>query len=68
MDGIPLDGFIAKDDIELKSKMTQLIESVGMRAIDAEPRVRTRQLEASNAFEMNAYYNYLAEVCIMDNN
>lgn len=52
----------------MKSKMTQLIESIGMRAIDAAPRVRTRQLEASNAFEMNAYYNYLAEVCIMDNN
>jgi len=44
--GQPLDVFIASDDAEAKTKITQLVESAGMRAIDAGPLVRARELEA----------------------
>ncbi len=44
--GQPLDIFIAGDDAEAKAKVTQMIESMGMRAIDAGPLMRAQQLEA----------------------
>lgn len=42
----PLDIFIAGDDADAKAKIARLIESGGMRSIDAGPLVRARQLEA----------------------
>ncbi len=44
--GMPLDVFIAGDDPGAKAKVIQLVESGGMRAIDAGPLVRARELEA----------------------
>ena len=43
--GQPLDVFIAGDDADAKSKVSQLAKDGGMRAIDAGPLHRARQLE-----------------------
>ncbi len=44
--GQPLDVFIAGDDADAKSKISQLVTDGGMRAIDAGPLHRARQIEA----------------------
>ena len=44
--GQPLDVFIAGDDSDAKSKVSQLVTDGGMRAIDAGPLHRARQIEA----------------------
>jgi NADPH-dependent F420 reductase len=44
--GQPLDVFIAGDDSDAKSKVSQLVTDGGMRAIDAGPLHRVRQIEA----------------------
>lgn len=44
--GQPLDVFIAGDDTDAKSKVSTLIKDGGMRAIDAGPLSRARQIEA----------------------
>lgn len=44
--GQPLDVFIAGDDAEAKRKVAQLVTDGGMRAIDAGPLSRARQIEA----------------------
>ena len=46
VDGQPLDVFIAGDDADAKSKISQLVTDGGMRAIDAGPLHRARQIEA----------------------
>ena len=46
VDGKQLDVFIAGDDTEAKAKVKQLIDDGGLRAIDAGPLSRARQLEA----------------------
>ncbi len=46
VDGKKLDVFIAGDDTEAKAKVKQLINDGGLRAIDAGPLSRARQLEA----------------------
>ncbi|MBI5953573.1 MAG: NAD(P)-binding domain-containing protein [Chloroflexi bacterium] len=43
--GQPLDVFIAGDDADAKSKVSQLVADGGMRAIDAGPLHRARQIE-----------------------
>ncbi len=43
--GQPLDVFIAGDDADAKSKVSQLVKDGGMRAIDAGPLHRAHQLE-----------------------
>lgn len=43
--GQPLDVFIAGDDGEAKAVISQLVEAGGLRAIDAGPLSRARQLE-----------------------
>jgi len=43
--GQPLDVFIAGDDAGAKSKVSQLVTDGGMRAIDAGPLSRARQIE-----------------------
>ena len=44
--GQPLDVFIAGDDADAKSKVSQLVTDGGMRAIDAGPLHRARQIES----------------------
>lgn len=43
--GQPLDVFIAGDDADAKSKVAELVNDGGMRAVDAGPLLRARQLE-----------------------
>lgn len=46
VEGKPLDVFIAGDDADAKAKAAQLVTDGGMRAIDAGPLSRARQIEA----------------------
>ncbi|HEX6022032.1 MAG TPA: NAD(P)-binding domain-containing protein [Solirubrobacter sp.] len=50
--GQPLDVFIASDDADAKAAVKQLIEDGGMRAIDAGPLARARELEAAGYLHM----------------
>ena len=43
--GQPLDVFIAGDDADAKAKVAQLVTDGGMRAVDAGPLSRARQIE-----------------------
>lgn len=43
--GQPLDVFIAGDDADAKSKVAQIVTDGGMRAVDAGPLSRARQIE-----------------------
>ena len=43
--GQPLDVFIAGDDADAKSKVSQLVTDGGMRAVDTGPLSRARQIE-----------------------
>lgn len=52
IDGEQLDVFIAGDDQEAKAKVTELISSGDMRAIDAGHLVRARELEAMALLHM----------------
>jgi predicted dinucleotide-binding enzyme len=44
--GQPLDVFIAGDDADAKAKVAQIVTDGGMRAVDAGPLSRARQIEA----------------------
>ena len=44
--GQPLDVFVAGDDADAKAAISELVSSGGLRAVDAGPLERTRQLEA----------------------
>jgi predicted dinucleotide-binding enzyme len=50
--GQPLDVFIASDDAEAKATISRLVEAGGLRAIDAGPLQRARQLEAVGLLHM----------------
>lgn len=45
VDGIQLDGFVAADDPAAKATVLELVDSIGLRAIDAGPLARAQQLE-----------------------
>jgi predicted dinucleotide-binding enzyme len=45
VDGIQLDGFVAADDPIAKATVLELVDSIGLRAIDAGPLGRAQQLE-----------------------
>lgn len=45
VDGIQLDGFVAADDAAAKATVLELVESIGLRPIDAGPLDRAQQLE-----------------------
>jgi 8-hydroxy-5-deazaflavin:NADPH oxidoreductase len=45
VEGVPLDVLLAGDDGEAKAEVARLVEAGGMRAIDAGPLRRARQLE-----------------------
>jgi predicted dinucleotide-binding enzyme len=46
VDGTQLDGFVAADDADAKSKTLELVRSIGFRPIDAGPLTMARALEA----------------------
>jgi predicted dinucleotide-binding enzyme len=50
--GQPLDVFIAGDDEDAKATVSQLVESVGLRPVDAGPLARARELEALGYLHM----------------
>jgi predicted dinucleotide-binding enzyme len=50
--GQPLDVFVAGDDEEAKARVSQLVRDGGMRAIDAGPLARARELEALGYLHM----------------
>jgi hypothetical protein len=50
--GQPLDVFIAGDDADAKSKVSQLVTDGGMRAIDTGPLHRARQIEAMQLLQI----------------
>jgi hypothetical protein len=45
VDGIQLDGFVAADDPTARATVLELVDSIGLRAIDAGPLARAQQLE-----------------------
>ena len=45
VDGIQLDGFVAADDPAARATVLELVDSIGLRAIDAGPLGRAQQLE-----------------------
>ena len=50
--GQPLDVFIAGDDADAKQKVSQLVKDGGMRAIDAGPLTRARQIEGMQLLQI----------------
>ena len=50
--GQPLDVFIAGDDADAKGKVNQLVTDSGMRAIDAGPLTRSRQIEGMQLLQI----------------
>jgi 8-hydroxy-5-deazaflavin:NADPH oxidoreductase len=50
--GQPLDVFIASDDADAKARVAQIVTDGGMRAIDAGPLHRSRQIEAMQLLHM----------------
>jgi predicted dinucleotide-binding enzyme len=50
--GEPLDVFIASDDDDAKRTVSEFVESVGLRPVDAGPLARARQLEALGYLHM----------------
>jgi predicted dinucleotide-binding enzyme len=51
--GEPLDVFLAGDDEEAKATVAQLVESGGLRPVDAGPLKRARELEAAGLLHMS---------------
>ena len=52
VDGTPIDGFVAGTDEGAKREMLQLVESMGMRPVDAGPLEVARILEAMGALNI----------------
>ena len=50
--GQPLDVFVASDDERAKQTVVQLVESMGLRPVDAGPLRRSRQLEGMGYLHM----------------
>jgi 8-hydroxy-5-deazaflavin:NADPH oxidoreductase len=49
----PLDVFLAGDDDEAKAAVSKLVEDGGLRAVDAGPLKRARELEAAGLLHMS---------------
>lgn len=45
VEGVQLDGFVAADDPKAKAVVLELVDSIGLRPIDAGPLSRAQQLE-----------------------
>jgi predicted dinucleotide-binding enzyme len=52
VDGVQLDGFVAGDDAEAKARVMELVQSIGLRPIDAGPLSMARALEAMAGLNM----------------
>jgi NADPH-dependent F420 reductase len=52
VEGKPLDVFVASDDDEAKQIVIRLVEDSGLRAVDAGPLRRARELEAAGFLHM----------------
>ncbi|WP_127131489.1 NADPH-dependent F420 reductase [Georgenia sp. SYP-B2076] len=52
VDGQPLDVLVAADDADAKAAVTSFVESAGLRALDAGPLRRARELEALGFLQM----------------
>lgn len=52
VDGQPLDVLIASDDEDAKATVSELVESSGLRAVDAGPLARAHELEALGYLHM----------------
>ncbi len=52
-DGIQLDGFVAADDDAAKRTVLELVESLGLRAIDAGPLAMARALEGMGVLNIS---------------
>ena len=67
--GQPLDVFIAGDDEEAKNKVAQFITDAGLRAVDAGPLSRARQIEGLGFLHIvtqnNLGTNYASAVKIL---
>jgi 8-hydroxy-5-deazaflavin:NADPH oxidoreductase len=50
--GQPLDVFVASDDDEAKAKVREIVESAGLRVLDAGPLAHARQLEGAGYLHM----------------
>ena len=46
LDGVQLDGFVAADDEAAKTRVLELVASIGLNPVDVGPLVRARQLES----------------------
>jgi 8-hydroxy-5-deazaflavin:NADPH oxidoreductase len=53
VEGIEIDGFVAADDEEGKKAVLELLESIGLRPIDAGPLTMARALEAMAALNIS---------------
>jgi 8-hydroxy-5-deazaflavin:NADPH oxidoreductase len=53
----PLDVFVASDDEDAKATVSKLIEDGGLRAVDAGPLARARELEAAGLLHMSIQNN-----------
>jgi 8-hydroxy-5-deazaflavin:NADPH oxidoreductase len=51
--GQPIDVFVAADDADAKATVSTLIEDGGLRAVDAGPLHRARELEAAGLLHMS---------------
>jgi 8-hydroxy-5-deazaflavin:NADPH oxidoreductase len=68
--GLPLDVFIAGDDAQARAIVSELVESGGMRPIDAGPLARARQLEALGllhiALQSQRNTNFMNAIKVID--
>ncbi len=53
VDGVPVDGYVAGDDVEAKKTVLELVRSIGFRPIDVGPLVMARTLEAMAWLNIN---------------
>jgi NADPH-dependent F420 reductase len=53
IDGIQLDGFVASDDSEAKSKVIEFVQSLGFKPIDAGPLAMARALEGMGTLNIS---------------
>ena len=58
MDQVPLDVFVASDDDDAKSQVSELVRAAGLRPIDAGRLDNARLLERLTAFQIELSQRY----------